>query len=96
MAIDISDPRFDDYAPDEADATPVRILPIIADDNTTVLGFAAFVVIDHATHGEQVTGVYPTISEAAQAAEREGYDPYMSDSEIDEEHEALEHGDWPF
>lgn len=88
--------RFGYQEPDDADATPVIIDPMIDDDDTTVLGYAAFVVVAPYTRGEQVTSVYPTRQAAAQAAEAEGYDPYMGDAEIDDEADALDHGTWPF
>jgi hypothetical protein len=64
------------------------IHPIIGDDDTTIEGWAAFV------NGQQVTDLYPNKTAAAVAAEGLGYNPWMTDDELEAENEAMQHGDW--
>lgn len=71
---------------------PVSINPVIGDDGSTVVGWVA---VNH--YGETVTSEHPTKQGAIDEALASGFDPFMTDAEIDEENEALDHGDYlPF
>ena len=67
----------------------VTIVPVIDDEGCRVIGWMAV-----GDNGEQATGVHLDKQGAIDEALCSGYNPYMSDEELDAESEAITHGNW--
>jgi hypothetical protein len=71
-----------------APARPAVTVEPMIDDDGQVGGYAAF----HGPH--RVTAEFGTRRDAALAAEAAGFDPWLSDEEMDDEAQAIMHGSW--
>lgn len=87
-------PDYDGSEP-ETPSPKCHVWPIVdeVDGSDIIAGYGLYDADDLSRIGVEM---WPTIREAAEAAEALGWDPYLTDDEMDAENEALEHGDWPF